>query len=116
MRRLLCCPVVLAAQQPKALTLTRTLFVDGDKELFERTGHVTPLRDGGFVIANERGVMRFYDAAGTRVGSYGRAGEGPDEFQVIPGATLGIVTLPKGAPSPGPPRRPPGSGKRPPMA
>ncbi|MGD8495838.1 MAG: hypothetical protein PVF05_06570 [Gemmatimonadales bacterium] len=55
--------------------------VDGPEEfLFSGVGAAELLDDGRLVVADRSGTLRYYDAAGAYLGSFGGLGEGPGEF------------------------------------
>lgn len=59
-----------------------------DKELLREGDRLLALRDGGFVAWGGDGPLLRYDAKGRYVGTLGRTGEGPGEYESVRSATL----------------------------
>ena len=72
-------------QSPPQLRLTRELRIDaGENDLTQITppGGMAVARNGTIVVSqNQDGAIRFFDASGKSLGSFGRKGQGPGEFQ-----------------------------------
>ena len=79
--------VPLHAQEPPTLRLTRDLRIDAAEH--DLTPIAPPagmaVSDGGVIVfgQNQDGVLRFFDARGASLGTFGRKGQGPGEFQTI---------------------------------
>lgn len=60
--------------------------VDGPPEyLFSRVSGIALLDDGGIAVSDRSNRIRYYEADGSFVKSFGREGEGPGEFAAIHG-------------------------------
>jgi hypothetical protein len=76
-----------SAQAVPELRLTRDLRIDAaehDLTLMFPPGGIAVSPNGTIVVTQHQdGVLRFFDAQGRPVGSFGRKGQGPGEFQSI---------------------------------
>lgn len=75
---------VFSAQSGVRLRLTRDLRIDAGKQDLSPIGSLAVAPNGGIVIAQDQdGLLRFFDARGSPLGTFGRKGQGPGEFQGI---------------------------------
>jgi hypothetical protein len=76
-----------SAQAVREMRITRDLRIDAaqhDLTLMFPSGGIAVSPNGTIVVTQHQdGVLRFFDAQGRPVGSFGRKGQGPGEFQVI---------------------------------
>jgi hypothetical protein len=74
-----------AAQAPPELRLTRDLRIDAatnDLTLITPPGGIAVSTRGTIAVTqNQDGTIRFFDAQGKSLGTFGRKGQGPGEFQ-----------------------------------
>jgi len=79
-------PPSLAAQAVPELRLTRDLRIDAaehDLTFITPPGGMAVSTSGVIVFSqNQDGVLRFFDARGASLGTFGRKGQGPGEFQI----------------------------------
>jgi hypothetical protein len=74
----------LAAQQVKPLRLVEEMRIDGAAEGLSYIGSVLVAPGGGVVIPQrDAAQLRFYDGTGKKTAVFGRAGQGPGEFDDI---------------------------------
>jgi hypothetical protein len=81
-------PLIAApAQEPATLRLTRELRIDAaehDLTAIYPPGGLTVAPNGTIVISqNQDGLLRYFDAQGRRLGTFGKKGQGPGEFENI---------------------------------
>ena len=78
---------LMQAQAPQELRLTRDLRIDAaehDLTSITPPGGLTVAPDGTIIVSqNQDGTIRFFDANGRSLGTFGRQGQGPGEFQTI---------------------------------
>ena len=81
------CNQVLLAQNllgTPRMTIARELKIDGVTEDLVSIGWIAVRSDGFMALQqNQDKTVVFYDAAGKRVAKFGRAGQGPGEFQSL---------------------------------
>ncbi len=83
-------PVVVLAQ---AVTpMVRTLLIDGAEHDLDIIRGLTVGPNGTIVAPLPREhLLRFFDASGKPLGSFGRTGDGPGEFRILGGGTNGWI-------------------------
>ena len=82
--------------------LARVGVLDGAPEYtFGQISYVAALRDGGVIVVDwQLAQIREYDSFGTYIGTFGREGEGPGEYQringmrVLPDGQLAVLSTP----------------------
>ena len=73
--------IPLLAQAPPELRLTRDLRIDAAEQDLSPVGWVTVAPNGIIVVSQPQdGLLRFFDARGSTLGTFGRMGRGPGEF------------------------------------
>jgi hypothetical protein len=66
------------------LTITRDLRIDADSANLSPIGWLAVLSDGAIAIAQRQdGAVLYFSADGTRLGAFGRSGDGPGEFRHV---------------------------------
>ena len=70
------------AQTPPGLRLTRDLRIDAAEQDLSEVGWVAVAPGGSIVVAQPQdGLLRFFSARGVPLGTFGRMGRGPGEFE-----------------------------------
>jgi hypothetical protein len=71
----------LKAQEPPALKLVRDLRIDAAEVELSPITYMAVSPNGTIVVQqNQDGTVRFFDARGASLGTFGRKGQGPGEF------------------------------------
>jgi hypothetical protein len=71
-------------QEAPTLRLVRDLRIDATEQDLSPITYVAVAPNGTIAVAqNQDGVIRFFDAKGAALGSFGRKGQGPGEFQGV---------------------------------
>lgn len=71
----------LAAQSPPALTLTRDLRIDAAEHELTPISYLGVAPNGAIAVQqNQDGKVRFFDARGASIRTFGMKGQGPGEF------------------------------------
>jgi hypothetical protein len=74
-------PCALPGQAAPALRLTRELRIDAAEHDLTPITSMTVAPNGAIaVMQNQDGLIRFFDASGAALGTFGRKGRGPGEF------------------------------------
>ena len=75
---------VLLAQSPPAWTLTRDLRIDAAERDLSPISWIAVAPNGTIVVNQAQdGQLRFFDARGADLGTFGRKGQGPGEFEAV---------------------------------
>ena len=86
-------PRSACGQRPPTLRLTRDLRIDAaanDLTLIIPSGGITVSSQGTIAVTqNQDGAIRFFDAQGKSLATFGRKGQGPGEFQTFGPVGLG---------------------------
>jgi len=74
----------LKAQQPQSLRLVRDLRIDAAEQDLSPIAYLAVAPNGTIAVTQnqDRGI-RFFDSKGASLGSFGRRGQGPGEFQNV---------------------------------
>ncbi len=73
-----------SAQAPRTLTITRDLKIDAATQDFTSIRKLVVARDGSIGVWQDKdSKILFFDSKGTSLGSVGRKGSGPGEFQYL---------------------------------
>jgi hypothetical protein len=79
--------LTVSAQDPPTLRLTRDLRIDAARHnltAITPPGGLSVGRDGTIAFSqNQDGTIRYFDANGASLGTFGRRGQGPGEFQQV---------------------------------
>ena len=74
-------PLELTAQDPPTLKLVRDLRIDAAEHDLSPITFVAVAPNGNIAVGQHQdGLIRFFDATGLPLGSFGRPGQGPGEF------------------------------------
>ena len=74
----------LHAQEPPTLKMVRDLRIDGAEQDLSPITFLAVAPNGAMAIAqNQDGLVRFFDARGVALGTFGRKGQGPGEFGTV---------------------------------
>ena len=77
-------PVPSPAQEPPTLRLTRELRIDAAEQDLSTINWLTVAPNGTIAVSQPQdGLIRFFTASGTPLGSFGRKGRGPGEFEQL---------------------------------
>jgi hypothetical protein len=77
-------PVVLVAQDPPAWRLARDLRIDAVEHDLSPIGWTSVAPNGTIAFSQPQdGLVRYFDASGRPLGSFGRKGRGPGEFEQL---------------------------------
>ena len=76
--------VPLQAQEPPTLRLTRDLRIDAAEQDLSTIAWLTVAPNGAIAVSQPQdGLVRFFNASGSPLGSFGRKGQGPGEFEQL---------------------------------
>ena len=76
--------VVARVQDPPALRLVRDLRIDAAQQDLSPIGFLAVAPNGTIAITQQQDrLVRFLDSSGTPLGTFGRRGQGPGEFQHV---------------------------------
>jgi hypothetical protein len=77
------CPGLIGAQAPRNLVATRDLFIDANRADILRAPDLLVARNGDMIMRQMlEGFIRYFDARGAPA-TFGRQGDGPNEFRNI---------------------------------
>ena len=77
-------PAIALAQDPPALRLVRDLRIDAIQQDLSPIGWLVVAPNGSIAITQQQDrLVRFFDSSGASLGTFGRRGQGPGEFQHV---------------------------------
>ena len=75
---------VVHAQQPRTWRTTRDLRIDANAHDLSPIDWISVAPDGAIVFNQPQdSLLRFFDAQGKSLGTFGRGGAGPSEFRIM---------------------------------
>ena len=84
-------PLPLRGQAAPALRLTRDLRIDAGEQDLSAIGFIAVAPNGTIAVNQQQdGLIRFFDSRGKPLGTFGRKGQGPGEFETL-GRTFWIA-------------------------
>lgn len=77
-------PLAMGGQSPSQLRITRDLRIDANAHDLSNVGWLVVAPDGSIAVSQPQdGLVRFFRANGSPLGSFGRKGRGPGEFEQL---------------------------------